>query len=69
MQDKNHISQYFCKVITPSEMRLFVGNYIFLCVSQIARQVYFFWILQSKRKGRADYLRNINIIPKKDGTL
>ena len=39
-----------------------------LCVSQIARQVYF-WISQSKRKGRADYLRNINIIPKKDGTL
>ena len=33
-------------------MRLFVGNYIFLCVSQIARQVYF-WISQSKRKGRA----------------
>ena len=30
-------------------MRLFVGNYIFLCVSQIARQVYF-WISQSKRK-------------------
>ena len=46
----------------------FGGAILFSLIVGIACVVYF-WISQSKRKGRADYLRNINIIPKKDGTL
>ena len=49
-QNKIDKPVYLRKVITPSEMRLFVGNYIFLCVSQIARQVYF-WIRNPSAKG------------------